>query len=94
MTTLPVKIMTPVFFPQRHREFLPVEQILAYRVPPAHVAPDVAEGVVLKEEMILAFEVDEAVRIVSPVFFRREVELGAVRLFVSLAEGGKSKKRE
>jgi hypothetical protein len=80
-----------IFFPQSHREFLPVEEILAYRVPPAHVAPSVAEGVVLKEEVILAFEVDEAVRIVSPVFLRREMDAGAVRLFISLGEVGKSK---
>jgi hypothetical protein len=35
----------------------------------------IAEGVVLEEEMIFAFEVDEAVGIVGPVFLRRKVNL-------------------
>jgi hypothetical protein len=58
------------------------------------MAPDIAEGIVLEEEVILAFEKDEAVWIIGPVLFGREVDLRAVRLLVSLAEAEDSKKRQ
>ena len=38
-----------VLFRQRHRQLLPMKKITADRVPPAHVAPLVAERIVLKE---------------------------------------------
>jgi hypothetical protein len=63
-------------------EFVPVEEIGADGVAPAHVSPLVAEGVVLEEEMVLALEVDEAVGVVGPVLGRGEVDLRAVGLIV------------
>jgi len=45
-------------------------------MPPAHVAPLVAEGVRLKKEMVLPVEQDGAVGIVDPVGRRAEVEFG------------------
>src|SRR3954447_14176829 len=59
-----------------------MHEITAHRVPPGHVAPRVAERVVLVEEVILALVVDEPVRVVHPVLRGREMELRAIRLAV------------
>src|SRR3954447_10536151 len=59
-----------------------MHEITAHRVPPGHVAPRVAERVVLVEEVILALVVDEPVRIVHPVLRRGEMHLRAIRLAV------------
>lgn len=64
------------------RQLLPVNQIFADGVAPGHVAPFGSEWVVLEEEMVLALEEDEAVRVVQPVFTRRKVELRAVGLSI------------
>ena len=64
-------------------ELLPVDEVSTDRMPPCHVAPINAEWVVLKEEMILAFIVNQTVRIVGPVGFGCEVELRTIRFFIS-----------
>ena len=51
-------------------------------VSPRHVPPGIAEGVVLIEEVILPFVVDQPVGIVHPVAGGCEVELWPVRLLV------------
>src|SRR3954449_3534882 len=59
-----------------------MHEITAHGVPPGHMAPRVAERVVLVEEVILALVVDEPVRVVHPVLRRREMQLRAIRLAV------------
>ena len=49
------------------RQFAPTNQIAADGVAPTHVAPAVAEGIELEEQMVFAFEINKAVRIVGPV---------------------------
>lgn len=56
-------------------------------VAPTHVAPFVAERIVLEEEMVFAFEIDEPIRIVGPVPARREMKLRPERLIVSGRDG-------
>ena len=86
-TVLPVKIMMPFSSRERDGQFLPMHEIAADGVAPAHVAPRVAEGVVLEEEVVFAFEVDEAVGIVGPVAGRGEMVLRAEGL-VAGCRGG------
>ena len=62
-----------VLLPQGEGEVAPAQHVGARRVPPAHVPPDVALGVVLVEEVVLAAEVHEPVRVVHEVARRREV---------------------
>ena len=85
-----------IFFWNGNRQLLPMEQIGADCVAPAHVSPLVSKGVVLEEEVILALEVDEAVWVVRPVFSGREVHLRAVGLVVlwSLRTRGQSAESE
>jgi hypothetical protein len=45
-----------VLFRESDRQFFPMDEIAADGVPPTHVAPGVAERVVLVEEVILAVE--------------------------------------
>jgi len=59
-----------VFFRESDGHFLPVDEIAADGVAPTHVAPGIAEGVVLVEEVVFAVEPDEAVGIVGPVLAR------------------------
>jgi hypothetical protein len=58
----------------------PVEQVAADGVPPAHVPPFIAFGVVLVEEVILAIEEDQPVRVVHEVLRGCEVKTRAKRL--------------
>ena len=85
-----------VFLRKGDGEFLPVEQIGADGVAPAHVAPGVALGIVLVKEVVLAVEPDEAVRVIGPVGLRGEVELRAEGLVVLSAseEAGQREERE
>ena len=63
-----------VFLAHRQRQVLPPQQVAAHGVAPAHMPPFVALGVVLVEEVILAVEEDQPVRVVHEVLRRREVE--------------------
>ena len=54
---------------------------------PGHVAPLVALGVVLEEQVPFATVVDEAVRIVQPVAAGGEMELGTKQLTVDFHSG-------
>ena len=65
------------FFGEGDIEVLPVEEVGADGVPPTHVAPEIAEGVVLVEDVPFAVVIDEAVGVVGPVGLRSEVELRA-----------------
>ncbi len=71
-----------VFFRQSYGQFLPVQKVCADCVAPAHVTPGIAKGIVLIEEMVFAFEEDEAVGVVGPVSARGEVKLRAQGLIV------------
>ena len=67
-----------VLFGKSDRQFAPMNQIAAHRVAPAHVAPAVAEGIELEEQMILALEVNQAIGVVSPIASGGKMELRAV----------------
>ena len=73
-----------ILFGQSQRQVLPVRQILADGVPPAHVAPRIADRVVLLKEVVLPLEVHHPVGIVHPVDFRREMKLRTITLAVVL----------
>ena len=72
-----------VAFRKSDRQFAPTNQIAADGVAPTHVAPAVAEGIELEEQMILAFEIYKAVRIVGPVAGGGKMELRAERFLIS-----------
>ena len=63
-------------------ELFPADEIPAHRMPPVHVAPAPAVGIVLKEEVVLPFKEHEAIGIVVPAAARGEVKLPAERLGV------------
>ena len=63
-------------------ELFPVDEIPAYRMPPVHVAPAPAVGIVLEEEVVFPCKEDEAVGVVVPAAARGEVKLPAERLGV------------
>ena len=71
-----------VLFGQRNRQMLPVDQVAADGVSPAHMAPFIAEGIVLIEQVILALVEDHPVRVVHEILFGREVELRPPRFVV------------
>jgi len=71
-----------VRFGNRKRKLTPVQEVTAYSVPPTHVPPLIAEGVVLKEEVVLTVKVDEAIRIVRPMCSWREMDLGTITFSV------------
>ena len=71
-----------LLFAQRDRQVLPVQHVGADGVAPAHMAPRLAEGIVLVEEVVLALVEDEPVRVVHEVPRRREVEPRAQGLVV------------
>src|SRR5262249_9417709 len=52
-----------------------MNQVAADCVAPAHVAPPLARGVVLVEEVILAIVEDHSIRVVHPILRGREVKL-------------------
>jgi hypothetical protein len=56
---------------------LPVHQVRAHRVPPAHVTPGITLGVVLVKQVVLPVEKHQPVRVVHPVLLRRKVKLRA-----------------
>src|SRR5690349_14799770 len=64
-----------------------MNEVVAHRMAPGHVAPLDAAGVVLKEKMILAVEEDEPVGVVEPVAACGEMKLWAEGLVVSIATG-------
>src|SRR5581483_5751640 len=72
-----------VFFFEGCRQFSPMQQISANGMSPTHVAPFIAKRVVLKEQVIFAIEVNQAVGIVGPMLAWREVKLRAKGLIVS-----------
>ena len=57
----------------RHRLMLPMNQVLADRMPPVHIPPHRAIRIVLIEQMILTILVHHAVRIIHPSPSRREM---------------------
>ena len=67
---------------ERQRQFFPVHQVAADRVPPEPVGADPVVRVVLGEQVILAVVVDHAVRIVVPARSLAVVELRAELLVV------------
>src|ERR1700676_3691531 len=54
---------------------LPMHQVAANSMAPAHMTPSVAERIVLIEEVVLSLVVHQSVRIIHPILFRREMEL-------------------
>ena len=71
------------FFRQSDRQMFPTEQIRADRVPPAHVPPQIAERIVLIEDVPLAVVIDKPVRVVRPMDRGSEMELRPIGLLVS-----------
>ena len=69
---------------QGHRQLGPVHQVAADGVAPVQVAPLDAVGIVLVEQVVLAPEAKQAVRVVVPAAPRGEVELRAQMLAVQL----------
>ena len=79
----------PVLLRNSDRKLIPVKQVSTDGMSPTHVSPFVAQGVELKEEVILTVEEDEPVGIVSPVLAWREVYLRTVRLLITNLSGSK-----
>ena len=69
-TALPEKIMMPSSSRMASGQMLPSQQVAADGVAPAHMPPLVALGVVLVEEVVLAVEEDQPVRVVHEVLSR------------------------
>ena len=63
---------------------LPVEEIRAYCMAPRHIAPEIAFGVMLVEEVIFTAVEKQSVGIIHPITFRCEVKTGA-ELFTKFA---------
>ena len=72
----------PDGFRNRNRKVLPMEHVVADGMAPTHVSPDVALGIVLIEEVVLALVKDESVGIVHEIFSGREVILRTPGLVV------------
>ena len=73
-----------VGFREGQRQVLPVHQIAADGMPPAHVSPTIALRIVLIKQVPLAVVEHHAVRIIHPIPFRREMELRPERFAVTL----------
>ena len=52
-----------------------MEQIGTNGMPPTHVPPGIAEGIVLIKEMVFALVIDKAIGIICPIVRRREMIL-------------------
>ena len=59
-----------------------MNQVTADRMAPTHMAPFVAKGIVLMEQMVFSLMVDHPVRIVHPVSLWREMKLRTERLSI------------
>src|ERR1700754_570735 len=53
---------------------LPMDQVVAGRMPPVHWPPNDIFGIILKEKMIGALIIDKTIGIVRPFFTRREMK--------------------
>ena len=71
-----------LLFRDGNGKLLPVHEIFADGMPPAHVPPTVPKWIVLIEKVIGAVHVYESVRVVGPILFRCEMELRAPGLFI------------
>ena len=60
-----------------------MDEVSTDGMPPRHITPINAEGIVLKEEVILPFIVNQTVGIVGPVGLRCEMELRTIRFLIS-----------
>jgi hypothetical protein len=69
--------------------FDPMDQVRADGVPPGHVAPLPAKGIVLVEQVILAIVVQQPMWIVIPAALGREMELGTKFFLIELGFTGK-----
>ena len=63
-------------------QLLPMQKIITDCMSPGHITPDSRLGVVLKIHMPYAVAVDEAIRVINPVFFCSEMKLGSVQFIV------------
>ena len=64
-------------------KFRPMQEIRARGVTPGHISPTCRERIVLEEEMIFPFVVNEPVGVVCPTDLRRKMELRTVFLIIS-----------
>ena len=69
-----------VMLGDRQRQMLPVREIPAHGVPPAHVPPRNPRRIVLIEQMVFAVVIDKSVGIVHPMDLRTEMILRPVWL--------------
>jgi len=80
----------PVLDGNGHRKMLPVHQIFAFGMAPAHIAPIDPLRIVLEEEMVFAGKVHHPIGVVNPVPERRKVVFGPVQLLAGLRHGNKT----
>src|SRR5580698_3511207 len=71
-----------VFFTNGNWQMLPMYEVLAYRMSPAHVSPNIAERVVLIEEMVFSFVVYQSIGVVRPVGCWGKMNLRPIPFFV------------
>ena len=69
---------------ERQRHLSPVHEVGAHGVRPMHVLPFALKRVVLVEQMILAFIINESVGVVYPSASRREMILRTVFLLIHI----------
>ena len=67
---------------QRHWQILPMHHVAAHGVPPVHMSPHIAMGVVLVEQVVLTLVKDCPIGIVHEVAWGREVVLRSPGLIV------------
>ena len=61
----------------------PMKEIRTRSVPPGHISPACRERIMLEEEMIFSFVINEPVGVVCPTDLRRKMELRTVFLIIS-----------
>ena len=63
------RIHGPVLIRQKSRLLLlPMEQIPAYRMPPAHILPSGVTGIILEKHMVNTVMIHQSVRIIEPPY--------------------------
>src|SRR5262245_23042530 len=62
-----------------------MHQVRADGMPPGHVAPVDAEGVVLKEQVVLALVEHQSIGVIGPILAWREVKLWPVCFVIELS---------
>jgi hypothetical protein len=80
----------PILLRNSDWKLIPMKQVSTDGMSPAHVPPFAADGVELKEEMVLTVKEDEPIGIVSSVLTWREVYLRTIGLPITALSGRNS----